>query len=202
MARLFLVRHARTAETGVRLSGRTAGVPLNPAGSRQAVELAAHFQDGRIDAIVSSPIQRCLQTARPIGAVLGLPVRRDRAFVEIDYGSWTGRTLGSLRRTRLWDQLFVSPSRVAFPGGETLGGAGARAVAGCEALIAVRPGGRFVVVSHGDIIKSIVSHYLGQPFDLFQRIVISPASVSVIDVPAHGFPRVLSSNGSGPGEWL
>jgi probable phosphoglycerate mutase len=202
MARLFLVRHARTAETGVRLSGRTAGVALDAAGSRQAAELARHFQGGRIDAVVSSPIQRCLQTARPIAAVLGLPVQRDRAFIEIDYGSWTGRTFAPLRRTRLWDQLFISPSRVAFPGGEILGGAGARAVAGCEALLAARPGGRLVVVSHGDIIKSIVSHYLGQPFDLFQRVVISPASVSVVDVPARGFPRLLSCNGSGPGEWL
>ncbi len=202
MARLFLLRHARTAETGIRLSGRAPGIPLDSDGRRQAREVAELFRGGRIDAVVSSPIQRCRETAQTVAKTLDQRVRRDQAFIEIDYGTWTGRTFGPLRRTRLWKQLFLSPARVTFPEGENLAAAGRRAVAGCEALATDLPRGRFVVVSHGDIIKGVISHYLGQPFDLYQRIVISPASVSVIDLPGDSFPRVLTVNAPGPGEWL
>lgn len=202
MARLYLVRHAVTAETGSRLSGRTPGIPLSKAGQSQAVALGERFSSGKITEILTSPVQRCRETAAAIGATTGIKARVDRSFVEIDYGTWTGRTFGPLRRTKLWKQLFVSPSRVTFPEGESLMAAGARAVRGIEAAVESSPRGRIAVVSHADIIKMVVSHYIGQPFDLYQRLTVSPAAVSVMELPEAGFPSVLAINTTDPGPFL
>ncbi len=115
----------------------------------------------------------------------------------MDYGRWTGRTLASLRRTRLWRQVMVAPSRASFPEGESLAAAQARAVAACEEIAAASGRTTVAIVSHADIIKAVLSFYLGQPLDLFQRIAISPTSVSVVDVPADGAVRVLAINAAG-----
>jgi len=202
MARVYLVRHAVTAETGSRLSGRTLGIRLSEAGHSQAVALGERFGAGKITEILTSPVQRCRETAAAIGVTTGIKPRVDRSFIEIDYGTWTGRTFGPLRRTKLWKQLFVSPSRVAFPEGESLLAAGARAVQGIEAAVERSPRGRIAVVSHADIIKMVVSHYIGQPFDLYQRLTVSPAAVSVMDLPEAGFPSVLTINTTDPRPFL
>ncbi|MBT8203255.1 MAG: phosphoglycerate mutase [Acidimicrobiia bacterium] len=202
MARLYLVRHAVTAETGSRLSGRTAGIPLSEAGQSQAAALAERFASGKLTEVLTSPVQRCRETATAIGATTGVTPRVDWSFLEVDYGTWTGRTFAPLRRTKLWQQLFVSPSRVTFPAGESLRAAGSRAVGGIEAAVARSPRGRIAVVSHADIIKMVVSHYVGQPFDLYQRLAVSPASVSVLDLPERGFPSVVAVNTPDPGPFL
>ncbi len=194
MARLYLIRHATTAETGTRLTGRLPGVGLDPTGREQAAATAASLSDIRFGAVYCSPLRRCRETARVIGTENSLDPTPYRSLIEVDYGTWSGRTLRSLQRTKAWRALFVAPSRVTFPGGESLQAVQARAVAACEELASIHRSGTIALVSHGDVIKCIVAHYLGTPLDLFQRIVIDPASTSIVDLPLDGAPRVLAVN--------
>ena len=194
MTHLLLVRHATTDETGKRLTGRLPGVGISPAGALQA-EAAARLLEGLpIAAVYTSPLRRCRETARILAAPHGIDPVPYRSLIEVDYGSWSGRTLSSLRRTTAWRALLTTPSRVTFPGGERLGDVQARGVAACEDLAAAHRNASIVLVSHGDVIKAILAHYLGTPFDLFQRIVVAPASVSEIELPADGFARVHRLN--------
>lgn len=147
-----------------------------------------------VAAVYTSPLRRCRETARIVGAPHGLDPVPHRSLIEVDYGAWSGRTMASLRRTKAWRSLLTTPSRVTFPGGERLGDVQARGVAACEELAAAHKNDAVVLVSHGDVIKAILAHYLGAPFDLFQRIVVDPASVSEIHLPAEGFPSVHRIN--------
>ena len=199
MTRLLLIRHAPTAETGTKLTGRKAGVGLEAAGNDVAAATAAALANVELAAVYSSPVLRCRQTARVIAEPHGLEVVQYRSLTEVDYGSWTGRSLGSLRRTKLWRQLLEAPSRARFPGGELLGEATARAVRSCEELAATHPKDTIALVSHGDVIKGALAHYLGTPVDLFQRLWIAPGSWSIIDLPAAGMPHVIAVNRVAPG---
>ena len=194
MARLYLIRHATTPDTGVRLTGRLPGVGLDSAGREQAEAVGRRLNGAGLAAIYSSPLRRCRETARAVAAPNGNEVTAYRSLIEVDYGSWSGRTLKSLQRTKLWPQLFTAPSRVTFPGGESLAAVQHRSVAACEELAAAHRSASIALVSHGDVIKAILAHYLGTPLDLFQRITIDPASVSVVDLPPAGPPRVLTVN--------
>jgi probable phosphoglycerate mutase len=133
---------------------------------------------------------RCKQTAAHLATVWSLEAVIDRGFIEADFGEWSGRSLASLRRLKAWQGLFVAPSRFRFPGGESLGEVQSRSVAAVEALAARHRNKTVAVVSHSDVIRTLVAHYIGAPLDLFQRIDVAPASVSIIDLPAGGFPRV------------
>jgi len=188
--RLWLIRHAVTGETGTKLTGRLPGVPLSEIGHRMAADLAEKLSAQRVDALYTSPILRCKQTAAPLAKVWGLRADVDRGFIEADFGDWSGRSLASLRRLKAWQGLFVAPSRFRFPGGESLGEVQARSVAAVETLADRHRNEVVAVVSHSDVIRSLVAHYLGTPLDLFQRIDVAPASVSIIDLPSGGFPRV------------
>ena len=194
MARLILLRHAVTTDTGKRLTGRLPGVGLSAAGREAAADLARSLAGIALAAVYTSPLQRCRETAAVIAAPHGLHPAVHRGLVEVDYGTWSGRTLASLRRTPEWRLLANAPSRVRFPEGETLAEVQARAVAACEALAAAHPAGTLALVSHGDVIGSILSHYLGMPLDLYHRITVAPASASTLDLPAQGAPRVLALN--------
>lgn len=194
MARLLLVRHAATAETGKRLTGRLPGVGISPAGVAQAGAAADLLAPLPVAAVYTSPLLRCRETARLVAAPHDLDPVPYRSLIEVDYGAWSGRTLASLRRTKAWRQVMATPSRVSFPGGERLGEVQGRAVAACEDLAAAHREAVIVLVSHADVIKAILAHYLGTPFDLFQRLVIEPASVSEVELPAEGAPRVRRLN--------
>lgn len=194
MSRLVLVRHAPTAETGTRLTGRLPGVPLDERGRRVAEETADRLADVRLAAVYASPIERTWETATILGARHGLEPIPHEGLLEVDYGRWSGRTLKSLTRLKSWQTVQHTPSRMAFPDGETLAGAAARAVAACESLAASHRTQTIALVSHADIIKGILSHYLGQPLDLFQRIAVAPGSISVIDLPPGGPPMVVTVN--------
>ncbi len=141
-------------------------------------------------ALYSSPIERCRETATPIGRAWGLKPRVNRGFIEVDYGDWTGRKLKQLYKLKAWRGLFVAPSRFRFPRGESLGEMQSRAVAACEDLADSHRNQTVGVVTHADIIRAVLAHYLGSPLDLFQRLDVLPASVSVIDLPRDGWPRV------------
>lgn len=193
MTRIVLVRHAPTPETGRRLTGRTGGVALGPDGEHVAAAARDALSGLRPTAIVTSPVQRCRETAAIIAEPHGLDPFVDEGLSEVDFGRWQGRTLASLRRLKAWTSVQVAPSRFRFPDGESFVEVRARATAAVERLAAAK--GTVIACSHADVIKLVISHHLGQPLDAFQRIGVAPASISVLDLEP-GLPgRVISVNG-------
>jgi probable phosphoglycerate mutase len=197
MLRLLLARHAVTAQTGSRLSGWTPGLHLSDEGRAQAAALATRLEPVRIDAVYSSPLERCMETAAGIASARGLEVRELPELGEVRYGDWTGRELKDLASEDLWATVQRTPSSARFPGGESLLEMQARAVAAIEGLRA-RPehdGQSVLVASHADVIKAVTAHYTGMHLDHFQRLVVGPASLTAI-----GFgpvPHLLRLNASG-----
>ncbi len=196
MATLFLVRHGLTAQTGRILYGQTGGIDLDDRGRAQADRLADRFAPVKLTAIYSSPLERCVQTVEPLAAAQRLPVLPRPELIEMDAGSWTGRTLPQLRRTKLWRTVQESPSTFRFPDGEAFVDAQLRAVAEVERIARRHRRGRVAVATHGDIVRIVLAHFAGTPLDEFQRIVIDAASVSVIAVDGHR-ARTLLVNDTG-----
>lgn len=197
MARLLLVRHAPTPETGSKLTGRLPGVSLGEKGRQVAGATAERLAPAKVWSIYTSPIERTAETADIIGETVGKRPQIHPGLVEVDYGTWSGRSLAQLRRTKLWRQVQSNPSRVTFPDGEALADAQRRAVAACEEIARQAGKRTAVLVSHADIIKAVLSSYLGQPLDLFQRIAIAPGSVSVVHVTPEHPPFVSAVNTTG-----
>jgi probable phosphomutase (TIGR03848 family) len=189
----YLVRHAVTAHTGHKLTGWMEGVHLNEEGERQAEAVASMLSEVRFEAIYSSPIDRTMETAQAIAAHHKLKIIKRAGIGEVRYGAWTGRSLKALSKTKLWTVIQRWPSNVRFPQGETLREVQSRALNEVERIREEHPKGVVCCVSHADTIKLIVAHYLGVHIDLFQRIFIGPASVSVIHIGQFG-PQVLSLN--------
>ena len=206
MARLLLVRHAPTPETGRSLTGRLPGHDLSEAGQEMAAALGERLSTLTLAAIYTSPLERTRQTAEAIATRQRKRAARlitnHAGLLEVDYGSWSGRSLRSLYRLTAWRMVVTAPSRMRFPGGESLVEAQARAVETCEELARCHRSGTLAAVTHADIIKAVVSHYLGQPLDLFNRMAVSPASVTVLDLAAGGPVRVVTLNSNGdPATW-
>jgi probable phosphomutase (TIGR03848 family) len=193
----LLVRHAVTSHTGHKLTGWAPGVHLSEGGRAQAEAVAERLANAPIKAIYSSPIDRTLETAQAVAAKHRLEVQVLDAIGEVQYGAWTNRSLKSLARTKLWIKIQRFPSGARFPQGETLREVQARALGELERIQARHPKQLVCVVSHADVIKLVVAHYLGVHIDLFQRIAIGPASVSAIAVGEEG-PMVLSVNAGAP----
>jgi probable phosphoglycerate mutase len=185
--RILLVRHGLNewVQTG-RLAGRRAGVSLNPEGVRQASLLADRLSSWPIAAVYSSPLERARETAAPIAAAGRLTVQTASALTEVNYGDWTGREIKELVETTEWRLLQVRPSAVRFPHGESLREVQHRAVEQVEQLAQLLAGSWVVLVSHADVIKAITSHYLGMHLDHYQRLVVSPASLSILAVTPAG----------------
>ncbi|WP_291036709.1 MSMEG_4193 family putative phosphomutase, partial [Herbiconiux sp.] len=191
MATVILVRHGRTTAnaTGI-LAGRSEGVRLDEVGVEQAAVAARRLAGVPLAAVVSSPLERCRQTAAAVLAeqsgspapALELEVEIDDGITECGYGDWTGRPLRELAEEPLWKVVQSQPSAVVFPGGESMAAMQARAVAAIrrrDAEIEAEHGPQavWVAVSHGDIIKSLLADALGLHLDLFQRIGVGPASI-------------------------
>lgn len=193
MTTLWLVRHGVTSHTGHKLSGWMPDVHLTEEGRAQAEAAAELLSKIELEAVYSSPIDRTRETAAAIAARQGLPVRTRRNVGEVEYGRWTNRSMKVLARQKLWSVVQRWPSAARFPDGESLREVQSRALAEIEKIAEQHPRGSVCVVSHGDVIKLVLAHYLGVHIDLFQRIVIAPASVSGITLLADG-PRVLSMN--------
>lgn len=194
---LLLVRHGQTPTTGKVLPGRAAGLHLAEAGTEQARTAATRIAElKKVDAIYASPLERTRETAAPIGKALGLPVRADRGLLEADFGEWTGQELKGLMKLPEWSTVQRAPSTFRFPGGESFLEMQTRIVGALDRLRARHPGGVVVAVSHADPIKAAVAHAMGTHLDLFQRIVISPCSVTAIAYHAGG-PVVLTVNSTG-----
>ncbi len=187
---LVLLRHATTPTTGRRLGGRKPGFHLDEGGRAQAEAAARRLAGLPVRAVYASPMERTRETAAPVAHAHGLRVRIERGINEVDYGTWTDRSLAELRRRAMWRTIQQAPSRVTFPGGESIRGAQQRAVEATERLAAEHRGATIVLVSHADVIKAILAHHLGMGLDHFQRLVVSPASSSTILLP-DGAPAVV-----------
>src|SRR5215211_1029877 len=180
MRLLLLVRHAATEHTGARLSGWMPGLHLSEEGQRQAKGLAERLGPVPVDALYASPLERCQETAVAVAEAKGMEVQTLEDIGEVRYGAWTGRTLKELGREPLWKVVQATPSAARFPEGESLFEMQARAVLAVERLREAHPKQTVAVCSHADVIKALVCHYLGMHLDLFQRVVVSPASVTAI----------------------
>jgi broad specificity phosphatase PhoE len=189
-----LIRHAEHALVGHTIVGRAPGVPLSPGGSRQAERLAARLESSSIRALYSSPLERARETAAAIAGRLRLEVAVAKELDEIEFGAWTNRTLAELRDLEEWRRFNFFRSGSAIPNGETMVEVQSRMLRLLERLRGTHPDRVVALVSHGDVIKATLAHYLGVPLDLFHRIEISPASVSIVRVEPFG-AEVLLVNG-------
>lgn len=210
MATVILVRHGRTtANASGILAGRTPGVELDETGREQAARTGERLGAVPLVAVVSSPLERCRQTAQAVlDHQAGSPEAPvDDGITECDYGDWQGRSLSDLASEDLWSVVQNQPSAATFPGGESLGSMQARAVAAVrrhDAAIEAEhgPGAVWVAVSHGDIIKAVLADALGMHLDLFQRLHVNPASASIVSY-APTRPHVIAMNtDAGDLRWL
>ncbi len=190
---MHLVRHAHTAALGVCLAGRGDGWPLTHEGFAACDRLADGLAHLPLAAIVASPMRRAQQTASCIAARFSMPVLTDPAFDEIDCGDWTGRSFAELRDDPAWQAWNRHRGLARAPGGETMFSAQARAMTGLVGLAAAWPDAAVVVVSHADIVKAVLGSLLGAPLDMMHRMVVDPASRSVVRLHPHG-AEVLAVN--------
>jgi probable phosphomutase (TIGR03848 family) len=193
MTVFYFVRHGVTAHTGHKLSGWIPGIHLTDEGRAQAEAAAGMLASVPFKAIYSSPIDRTMETAAPIARLHGLEIVQAPSLGEVEYGKWSNRTFKTLVRTKLWEKVQRYPSGVRFPEGETLREVQARAVEEVESIAARHRKQIVCCVSHADVIRLLAAHYLGVHIDLFQRLTVAPASVSVIALN-DGRPMVISLN--------
>lgn len=199
---VILLRHGRsTANTALTLAGRTPGVGLDRIGEAQAAALCGRLDGLPVRAVVRSPLLRCRQTVEPLSAALGLEPVVEEGLVEVDYGDWTGRLLKDLVSEHEWSVVQQHPSSAVFPGGESMAAMANRAVEAVrrhDRRLAETAGQDvlWVACSHGDVIKSVLADAYGMHLDHFQRIVVDPASVSVVRYTTHR-PFVLRVNDTG-----
>ncbi len=199
---VLFVRHGQTPTTGSVLPGRARGLHLADGGREEAEAVAERLGTVKtIDAIYASPLERTRETAAPIGRRRGLKVAPEKGLLECDFGQWTGRPLKELMKLPEWATVQRYPSGFRFPGGESFAEMQTRITTTVATLVQRHPGGTIVAVSHADPIKAAVAAAVGTHLDLFQRIVISPCSVTTIAYGAGG-PMVLNVNSTGgaPGE--
>lgn len=197
MSLVVLVRHAHSqANAAGILSGRRPNIALSEKGRTQAQELAMRLGELKVKELRVSPLQRCIETIDPWVSTKSR-IRRieDHGITEVDYGKWSGRTLRSLSREKLWKIVQENPSRVFFPDGEGMANMQARAIESMHLALSSTGTGAVVMVSHGDVIKALVAANLGMRLDDFQRIIIDPASVTVFDFSSKT-PRLLLLNDS------
>lgn len=191
---VLLVRHGTTTTTGSVLPGRAPGLHLNEVGQQQAEQAAERIATlAHVDAIYASPLERTQETAKPIARATKLRVRKSAGLLECDFGDWTGKKLSSLRKLKAWEQVQRNPSQFQFPRGESFSDMSHRMWTELNRLTATHPGKTIVAVSHADPIKAAIAHAVGTHLDLFQRIVVSPCSITPILFTTSG-PIVLAVN--------
>lgn len=193
---VLLVRHGRTPTTGSVLPGRAPGLHLAPVGLEQAATVADRIFPLRPAAVYASPMERTRETAAPIARAAGLRTRTAKGLIECDFGDWTGKSLSSLRRRKEWAMVQHSPSIFRFPGGESFSEMSQRMWDQLLALVADHRGETIVAVSHADPIKAAIAMAMGSHLDEFQRVVVSPCSVTAL-LFGDATPIVLSVNSTG-----
>ena len=194
---VLFVRHGQTPTTGASLPGRAPGLHLAEAGVAQAQAAADRIAELKaVAAVYASPLERTQETAAPIAKARKLRVRTHRGLNECDFGAWTGAELKALRKLPEWTTVQRYPSGFRFPGGESFTEMQGRITDAVSRLCAKHRGETIVVVSHADPIKAAVAAAMGTHLDLFQRIVVSPCSITAIAYGADG-PVVLAVNSTG-----
>ena len=182
MTKILLIRHAATDAVGKKLSGRMPGVHLNDEGLMQAQVLAKRLEELTIDFIYSSPLERAVETATPIAISRNSEIITSTDFLEINFGEWTNKSFEELKNNSIF-QLFNSfRSSTPIPGGESIIEAQTRMITGLQRLTSQHQNVTIAVISHSDMIKATIAYYAGIHIDMMQRIEISPASVSVIEI--------------------
>jgi probable phosphoglycerate mutase len=183
MPTLLLIRHGENDYLAhYRLPGRLPGIHLNQRGIQQALELDQTLNHLPLKAIYSSPLERAIETAEPLARSLGLEIQLRTDLVDIDVGTWVGRSWKLLGHTKLWKVIQEKPSQFQFPGGETFVQAQQRVVAALDSIIAVVQDGLVAVVFHSDPIKLAIAHYIGLPIDRFQCLTASTGSVTILKI--------------------
>jgi len=198
---VLLIRHAVTDVTGKRLSGQAPGIHLSAEGRRQAQALAERLAPVPLAAMYSSPLERCFETAEAVATGRSMAVSGVSELTEVGYGRWTGRPLAALARTALWKRVQQTPSSVRFPEGETFLEVQRRSLAAVDAIAARHPRTVVGVCSHADVIRLLLAHYAGVHIDLFQRLIVGPASVSAV-LLGDRIPRIVRMNDTGTVEDL
>ena len=194
---VLLVRHGQTPTTGTSLPGRAPGLHLADTGRAQADAVAQRIATmSKVSAVYASPLERTRETAAPIAKQCGQQVHIARGLLECDFGDWTGRALKDLFKLPEWSTVQRYPSGFRFPNGESFTEMQQRITNTIASLVARHPGETVVAVSHADPIKAAIAHAMGTHLDLFQRIVVSPCSVTAIAYGASG-PVVLTVNSIG-----
>ena len=197
MTTILLVRHGQTPTTGKVLPGRAANLHLAEAGREQAKRVAERLAPLPVTALYCSPLERTLETSAPIADTFSLVPVQDEGLLECDFGDWTGRELSDLYKLPEWTTVQRAPSTFRFPGGESFPEMQHRIVSAVERIRTAHQGETVVCVSHADPIKAVVAYALGTPLDLFQRIVVSPCSVSALAFAPGQAPVVLTVNSVG-----
>ncbi len=177
------------------LVGRSPGVHLNEKGQQQAQNLARQLADAPLAAIYSSPMERALETARPLAEAKGLAIQERQGLTELDYGAWMGHPFSQLQRTKLWKQLRADPSEIRFPEGESICEAQERAVCELEAIASQCQDKDLVVCfTHGDIVRLLVAHYLDMPLKAYQKLGVNTASITVLAMDKEKHTYLLHVN--------
>jgi probable phosphomutase (TIGR03848 family) len=192
--RVLFVRHARNDYlVSRRLPGRTPGIHLNERGLAEAEAVAERLASTPLAAVCSSPLDRTLETAGRIAERHEVRVQAMDGLMETDCGAWTGESIDDLSQTDLWRRIQAAPSSVRFPDGESMAEVQARMVGALAELLALYPGQRIVVVSHSDPIKLLLAFHIGLHMDMFQRLVVDPASISELEFES-GRARLVRCN--------
>ena len=195
MAQLLLIRHAVNEYVKTnKLAGRIEGVHLNDEGKEQAEALGKRLADATVHHIYVSPLERTVETAQAIHQYHPqIPLETHQGILEVDYGDWQDMKISELSKRKMWSVIQEYPTRAYFPKGETMRNAQNRIVDTIEALAEKHGNDTIALVSHADLIKMAIAHYLGVHLDNFQRIVISPASITTLML-GHSRPFVGSVN--------
>lgn len=205
MKRIILIRHGQNSMVGKKLAGWLPDVHLNEVGQAQASALAERLapQKGKIHALYSSPLERTMETAGYLSQALELDIQSLDGIGEVRYGEWEGQSIEELAKLDEWKVVQAFPSAMRFPGGERMRDVQMRAVSAIEEVASrLEDKQSAIIVSHADLIKMVAAHYAGVHLDLFQRLVISPTSITIIGLTPYA-PRLLCLNDTAhvpPGE--
>jgi probable phosphoglycerate mutase len=197
MTQLFIIRHGQNDWAYTKLAGRTPGVHLNAAGQAEAQALVERLTPVKFKAIYSSPLERTLETAQPLARAKGLEIIKTDDIIEVDYGDWQGKTYKQLGKKKDWAVVQFAPGLARFPNGESMREAQARVVQAVERIVAAHPKEVIALFTHADLIKMIIAYFIGLPLDMFQRLHVAPASISILSMQRFG-ARLVRFNDTGP----
>jgi broad specificity phosphatase PhoE len=182
VVRILIARHASTPDTGIRLTGRAAGTHLSSTGIAEARALARAVAHLGVECVYTSPLERAVETASTVAAHCRVPVEVEPAFTEIDFGTWTGQRFDELTDLPEWQVFNCDPLHARIPRGESVASVANRGLRGLRTVTARHRRGTLLVVTHGDVIRLLLTRVLAMPIGSFRRLAIAPASLSCVEI--------------------